>query len=449
MSYHLIENPFIRVGKKIAIGGRTPAICHGGRSLPRWAIPLACRTPGCLLPEILGAIGWAAASNRISSLASASDHQSTKRNNRGPEATRIRLTHHVKSQSCYCRRWSHLPEETHSDFLRVKNRVDLVAICDLNAEAAKATAAKFGIQRTYNDVSEMLSREKPDLVDICTPPATHMKLAVEACRHNCHLIIEKPMALSVEDCDKIVDAAAQAGVQVCAGHSDLFYYPVEKALALVAAGEIGEFRGMHIFLSTPTEYMTSKETHWAHRLPGGVIGETGPHIAYLTLAFMRPIVDVNVATMKMLDYPWSRCEDYRIDLIGEKAISSVVLSYGTNQWSAKVDVLGSTGMLKLDMEDLSLVKYNRTRLSTVAAGFSLLEEAAQLLGNAALHGLRLLTGKYTSTHDLMITRFVDSILTGAPSPVPAEDGRETIKVLNMIVKKLEARSLEQAGALQV
>ncbi|MFN2500332.1 MAG: hypothetical protein ABR557_14730, partial [Pyrinomonadaceae bacterium] len=46
---------------------------------------------------------------------------------------------------------------------------------------------------------------------------------------------------------------------------------------------------MRIMLSTPTDYMTSREDHWAHKLPGGVIGESGPHIVYMTLAFINPI----------------------------------------------------------------------------------------------------------------------------------------------------------------
>jgi len=323
-------------------------------------------------------------------------------------------------------------------FLRAKGKVSLVAICDLNLENAKKVAAKYGIPKAYGNVEEMLKNEKLDLVDVCTPPVTHVQLAVLAGQHGCNLMIEKPMAMTVAECDKIVEAANQAKVKVCCGHSDLFYYPFEKARELVAAGEIGEFRGMRIFLSTPTHYMTAKENHWAHKLPGGVIGETGPHIAYMTLAFMRPIVDVNVSTMKMLDYPWSRFEDYRIDMIGETAISSVVLSYGTNQWAAKVDILGSTGMLKIDLEDLSLVRYNRLKLSPSSAGMSLFSEAAQLVGNAIRNGMSLVTRKYTSTHDVLLNRFVDAIRSGAPSPVPAEDGRETIKVLDMIVQKLEA-----------
>src|SRR5437588_7401339 len=87
-------------------------------------------------------------------------------------------------------------------FLRAKATVELVAMCDVNLTAAQNACKTFGIGRAYNDFSAMLSSEKPDLVDICTPPRTHAALAVEAARHGCHLLIEKPMALSVADCEQ-------------------------------------------------------------------------------------------------------------------------------------------------------------------------------------------------------------------------------------------------------
>ena len=173
-------------------------------------------------------------------------------------------------------------------FQRLRHKTELVAICDLNLAAAKDVAVRFGIPSAYSDVAEMLRSEKPDLVDICTPPQTHTRLAVEAMRHGCHVLIEKPMALTVADCDEIVRASDEYGVKVCVGDSDLFYEPFMKARSMVANGVIGRLRGMRIFLSTPTNYMTSRPEHWAHRLPGGVIGETGPHIVYMTLAFILP-----------------------------------------------------------------------------------------------------------------------------------------------------------------
>jgi len=166
-------------------------------------------------------------------------------------------------------------------FLKQKGKVELVALCDLNREAAQETARRFGIPRVYTDLSAMLLEERPDLVDICTPPKTHAAVAVEAMSRGCHVLIEKPMAVNVAECDEILRASRENNVKVCVAHSDLFYPPFLRARELVAQGAIGDFTGMRIFLSTPTDYMTSRENHWAHRLPGGVIGEAGPHAVYM------------------------------------------------------------------------------------------------------------------------------------------------------------------------
>lgn len=321
-------------------------------------------------------------------------------------------------------------------FLKQKRNVEIVALCDLNLQAAQKAANDFGVRRAYGDFSEMLLNEKPDLVDICTPPGTHASLAVEAMKHGCHVLIEKPMALTVPDCDEIVNASRQFKVKVCVAHSDLFYYPFMKAREVVRNGGIGEFRGMRIFLSTPTDYMTSQKEHWAHKLPGGVIGETGPHIAYMTLAFINPVHEVQVQAAKILEYPWSLAEDYRIDLIGERAISSVTLSYAGDQWAARVDLLGSKGILLLDLQSLSFVTYRRPNLKPGDIGLSMLRESVQTLLGTVTNGLRFLTGSLRSTHDILVGAFVDSILNQTGPPVTAEEGREAVKVTHMIVERL-------------
>ena len=326
-------------------------------------------------------------------------------------------------------------------FLKHKNKVELVALCDVNKEAAEKVASKFGIPKTYTDIAEMIEKEKPDIVDICTPPATHVRLAVEAMKMGRNVLIEKPMALSVAECDEIVEAKEKYGVKVCVGHSDLFYYPFMEARELVAKGAIGEFRGMRIFLSTPTNYMTSQEGHWAHRLPGGVIGESGPHIVYMTLAFINPVRRVSVDAMKILDYPWSLYDDYRINLIGDKAISSVTMSYTTDQWAARVDILGSKGILMLDLEGMYLLNNKRETLKPASVALSCLSESGQIVQNLLSKGMKLATGRYDNTHDIIVERFVDSIANGTETPVTAEEGREAVRVMNMIVDKLNEKAV--------
>ncbi len=331
-------------------------------------------------------------------------------------------------------------------FQRLRHKTELVAICDLNLAAAKEVAARFGIPRTYSNIAEMLHSEKPDLVDICTPPQTHTRLAVEAMRHGSHVLIEKPMALTSADCDEIVRASEEYGVKVCVGHSDLFYEPFMKAKRMVANGAIGRVRGMRILLSTPTDYMTSRSEHWAHRLPGGVIGETGPHIVYMTLAFIPHIRAVSVDTLKVMnEYPWSSAEDYRINLIADDAISSATVVYTTDQWAAKVEVLGDKGFLMFDLESMIVMHYRRIELEHIPVGFSLLRESVQLVRDFVSNTIRVAAKKVRSTHEIIISQFADSILSGSAPPVSAKEGREAVRVLNMVVENIESKFMTRTA----
>ena len=334
-----------------------------------------------------------------------------------------------------------------SGFQRLKSRLEVVAICDVNLEQAKQVAEKFGIPRAYSDTEQMLEAEKPDLVDICTPPQTHLSLAMIAIRYGCNILTEKPMAGSVEECQRIIDAAKQADLQICVMHNQLFYPSLVEARRILLSGEIGEFRGMHIHMSTPISFMTSVKDHWAHELPGGLIGETGPHMVYLALSFINPIVDVDVHALKLMaEYPWCRYEDYRVVMRGENAFCSATLTYATNHWADTIQIIGADGTLDVDLIGLSLLKYQRPKLNAVDEGVWSLAHSAQLLRHVAVTGTRYVFGRHHPTHALCIEAFVDALQNGLPSPVPGEMGRDTIKVLKMVTGKVEARSMEQYPA---
>ena len=324
---------------------------------------------------------------------------------------------------------------------RLRHKARVVALCDLDRARAEAVARRFDIPRVYADVGEMLAREQPDIVDICTPPKTHMPLAIQALEAGSHVLIEKPMAVTVEECDRIIQTARATGRKVCVIHSDLFYPAFMRAREMVAKGAIGTFTGMHIFLATPVSYITSKPEHWAHRLPGGVLGETGPHSVYLTLAFINPIRDVQIHAQKIFsEYPWSPFEDYRYTLIGDHAVSSVTLTYTTDQWAAKVDLWGTRGILRIDLESQSLIHYRRPSLNSTTIGFSSFREAWETVTGTLRTGLQVLTRRFQSTHEVLIRKFLESIRNGVDPPVSPEEGREAVRVMDLLVRKLEVKN---------
>jgi hypothetical protein len=118
-------------------------------------------------------------------------------------------------------------------------------------------------------------------------------------------------------------------------------------------------------------------------------------------------------------------------------VSSVAMSYATKQWMARAEILGEQATLLIDLEGMSLVKYRREALSPLQIGMSTLRESGQLLTSLAVNGFRYATGSLRTTHDFIIDGFADSIINGTKSPVPPEEGRESVRIQNMIVEQLD------------
>jgi predicted dehydrogenase len=320
---------------------------------------------------------------------------------------------------------------------RAEKLAKVVALCDVDPARAKEVAQKFGIPKTYGSATEMFAAEKIDVVDICTPPKTHTKLAIESVQAGAHVLLEKPMATSLPECDEIMAAAKKANRKICLAHSDLFYKSFIQLREEMAKGTIGQFRGMRIFLATPVDYITSKQDHWAHKLPGGVLGETGPHVVYMTLAFIPSIKKVQIHAQKLLSqYPWSPFEDYRITLVGERATSSIALTYTTKQWAGQVELWGDEGLLRADLESQALVHYHRDKLEPKTIGISAVREAWDTVTTATAAGVDYVTKRYMSTHDMLVQKFAESVRDDTAPPVTPEEGRESIRVLDMLVADL-------------
>jgi len=323
----------------------------------------------------------------------------------------------------------------------------VVALCDVDPQRGRAVASAHGVPAVYEDAAEMCRREGLDAVDVCTPPASHAPVVVAALQAGAHVMVEKPMATSVAECDLMMEAAAAAARTLCVVHSDLFYRSFLDARARLRGGEVGAFRGMRILLSTPVDYITSKADHWAHRLPGGVLGETGPHAVYMTLAFIPEIARASVRARKLLgEYPWSPYEDYRIELSGETATSSIALTYCTRQWAAQVELWGEGGFLRADLETQAVACYRRPALTAAAAASSALGETAGALVSGGWAGLSRLAGRALTTHDVFVQRFAACLRGEAPPPVTAAEGREAVRVLALLVQALEEQASAERGA---
>ena len=122
------------------------------------------------------------------------------------------------------------------------NGLDIVALCDIVPSLMDEKAKRFGLEHVhqYTDYKELLKNEKPDLAAIATESGNHAAIALDCIDHGCHVIIEKPIALSIKDADAIIKAGHEKGVVVCANHQNRFNKSVQYIRKALDDGRFGK-----------------------------------------------------------------------------------------------------------------------------------------------------------------------------------------------------------------
>jgi len=117
--------------------------------------------------------------------------------------------------------------------------VDLVALADANADAAKFCSQHWG-GKPYTDAEEMLRSEKPDVVSVCSPVAKHCEHAIMVADYGAHVFTEKPMAPTIEACDQMIEAARRNNVILGVAFHKRYNVGTEEIQRRIKAGDIGQ-----------------------------------------------------------------------------------------------------------------------------------------------------------------------------------------------------------------
>ena len=117
---------------------------------------------------------------------------------------------------------------------------ELAMVCDINEEALKKAVAEFKVPKSCTDYREMLADKDIDLVIICTPDQTHKEMTVAALKAGKHVLCEKPMALTMDDCREMIQASREAKTKMMVGQIARYQRSFAEAKKLIERGEIGE-----------------------------------------------------------------------------------------------------------------------------------------------------------------------------------------------------------------
>jgi D-apiose dehydrogenase len=157
----------------------------------------------------------------------------------------------------------------------------LTALCDSDAGRAGEMAARFGIPAAGDDLVAMLDREKPDFIDIITPPPTHAAIVALAAERGIAVLCQKPLAPDFAQAQSIVDLAEQAGILFMA-HDNFRFQPWHREIRRqIDAGRIGAVRAIHCRTRLgdgwgPDAYLSRQP--YFRAMPRFLVHETGVHI---------------------------------------------------------------------------------------------------------------------------------------------------------------------------
>ena len=155
-------------------------------------------------------------------------------------------------------------------------RVALVAAADTRAEARQRFAADFAA-KSYATVEELCADPAVEAVYVATPHQFHARHAVLAAQHGKHLLIEKPMALSLADCSAIIAAVERARVALVIGHSHSFDAPVARLRALIESGAFGPVRMINAINYTDYLYRPRRPEELDTAQGGGAVFNQAAH----------------------------------------------------------------------------------------------------------------------------------------------------------------------------
>lgn len=337
----------------------------------------------------------------------------------------------------------HVANEHAIAWRRIKG-VELVACCDVNEEAAKSFGRRHGIPKSYADFEELLSKERPSIVDVCAPPQAHKPLAVRAMELGCHVLLEKPMATSARDAEEIVSAWKRSGVTLCVVHNWLFQPVVLEVRRMVERGRLGKVVGVQVeALHTGNDPMTSNPDHWSHRMPGGRLGETLVHPIYLIQHFLGSQLEVLSVSLNKINpnRPWMAHDELYAVTRSPNGLGVIHLSYSSPGDLVAMVLYGTEKTVMVDLSGNAAYElgYAADGRIALARGVGLLKHSLSVLSSLVKNVAKVATGRFRTNTEILIREFAKSVLSASKPPVDPMSAYEAVKVLEKIAREVEAR----------
>lgn len=317
--------------------------------------------------------------------------------------------------------------EVHGYTYAVSPNSKLVAVCDQNLNRAKKLKQKFDVSYIYNNVDELLKNDEITAVSIATPDFTHTELICAALEAGKHVIVEKPMATTIEDCNRILKLRDEKKLKLMVNYSNRWKTPFIHVKKLITSGELGDLMMVNIKLND-TIYVPTKMLSWASK--SNTLHFLGTHlidlIRWVSQSEINRVYSVSrsvVLKSMGIDTPDFYQSILELNNGGTVYMENnwIIAESAPSVYEFKAEFIGSKSTIKVD------ISHNRMIEKYSPEGTAMLDvnDKYDLAGNPQ--------GQVSIQH------FIDCIINDATPLVTAEDGLEATKVVVALEKSAQTK----------
>ena len=306
-------------------------------------------------------------------------------------------------------------------YMRFIPEAEVVAIYSNIGEEAKTFALAHGIPQWYDDIDKLLAESGAEVIDIGLPNYLHHEACMKVAAAKKHVIIEKPLALTLEQADEMIDACKKNGVLLMYAEQLCFTPKYERARMLVESGAVG-----NVYMIKQSEKHSGPHSAWFYKKEtagGGVMMDMGCH----ALAWFRwmnknnPVKSV-YADMKTVMHD-TDCDDNTVAII---EFENGVTAVAENSWARhggmddRIEIYGDKGVIYAD-----LFKGN----SSLTYSIDGYDYASEKAGSTKGWTFTIFEEVYNQGYPHELKHFISCVREGTQPIVTGEDGRAVLEII--------------------
>jgi len=310
--------------------------------------------------------------------------------------------------------------------------IKVEAIVDVNVELAKNVANEFEIPRVFKSHRELIENLNLDIIDVCTPPQERYEIIKDAAEAGVHILVEKPLALTLEEALKIKEAIERNSVKLCIVRNYRYFPAVKECKRRIKEGKLGRIVSIYGLATIPFPSDITRSTWLYHH--GGVLYDFTPHLIDMILWLNDyPKVkevhavggDFTGGDMGFINYAQILMK------FENRTVATADVSWLTGITRFFIYICGIGGQIFLDVRNNNFMEIHGflTPLNNMK---TFLKESSLIKD--------ILTGRYFSGAALfykeIILEFINNIRSGTPPAAPIEQGVIESAILETAKKKI-------------